>query len=78
MWLKSSSDKIGTLDYLIHVGDGIRVLGRRFLKNYVINVGDGINILGGILQKSIDFWGIEYIFFKKVEKYQLTTKVPSS
>ena len=43
-----------------------------------INIGDGINILGGILQKSIDFWGIEYIFFKKVEKYQLTTKVPSS
>ena len=40
--------------------------------------GDGINIMGGILQKSNDFRGIEYIFFKKLKNINLTTKIPLS
>ena len=34
---------VRTLDYLIQVGDGIIVLGGKFLKDHII--GDGIDIL---------------------------------
>ena len=45
-------NKIGTLDDLRQVGNGIKVLDGNFLKES-INVGDGTNILGGKVYKKI-------------------------